>query len=114
MKNLERDMQHSHIMDLHKTKHFTTNPTPMVRKHHTTSSTYRGQQLLSTVQGKRLEVVSLCDIHTNEQGVVPKDSVCMILLFRLISCVDSYMIDYLYSLIDRVLKPHEFGFLSLF
>jgi len=52
MKNLKVDMRHAHTMDMHSKKVFSTNAVAAVRKSHgTTSSTYRGQQLLSTVQG---------------------------------------------------------------
>ncbi|KAJ0397885.1 hypothetical protein ATCC90586_006471 [Pythium insidiosum] len=74
VKNLWHDMGHAHTMDLHEKKIFSTNPTPSVRKNHVTSSTLRGQQLLSTVQGKRLEVASLCAIHDSESGTVPHGS----------------------------------------
>ncbi|KAG7400877.1 hypothetical protein PHYBOEH_004089 [Phytophthora boehmeriae] len=76
MKNLATDMKHAHTMDMHSKKVFSTNPVAVVRASHgTTASTYRGQQLLSTVQGKRLEVTSLCVLHDNENGVVPPGSV---------------------------------------
>ncbi|ETI52742.1 hypothetical protein F442_04170 [Phytophthora nicotianae P10297] len=77
MKNLKADMKHAHTMDMHSKKIFSTNAVAAVRKsHNATSSTYRGQQLLSTVQGKRLEVASLCLLHDSENGVVPPGSVC--------------------------------------
>ncbi|TMW56494.1 hypothetical protein Poli38472_006504 [Pythium oligandrum] len=76
IKNLRHDMQHAHVMDRHDKKQFSTTPTPSVRKHHhLTASTHRGQQLLSTVQGKRLQVASLCQIHDNEAGLLPHGSV---------------------------------------
>ncbi|KAL3671458.1 hypothetical protein V7S43_003380 [Phytophthora oleae] len=76
MKNLTVDMKHAQTMDMHNKKVFSTNAVAVVRKSHgTTSSTYRGQQLLSTVQGKRLEVTSLCLLHDSENGVVPPGSV---------------------------------------
>lgn len=63
-------------MDMHAKKVFSTNPAPVVRKSHAaTASTFRGQQLLSTVQGKRLEVASLCAIHDAEGGLAPDGSV---------------------------------------
>jgi hypothetical protein len=63
-------------MDLHEKKILSSNPKPTVRRHHSsTASTYRGQQLLSSVQGKRLEVASLCSIHDDESGRVPHGSV---------------------------------------
>ncbi|KAE9347541.1 hypothetical protein PR003_g6867 [Phytophthora rubi] len=76
MKNLKVDMNHAHTMDMHDKKAFSTNAAAAVRKSHgATSSTYRGQQLLSTVQGKRLEVASLCLLHDSENGVVPPGSI---------------------------------------
>ncbi|RLN61547.1 hypothetical protein BBJ29_005069 [Phytophthora kernoviae] len=76
MKNLVTDMKHAHTMDMHGKKVFSTNPVAVVRTSHgATASTYRGQQMLSTVQGKRLEVTSLCVLHDNENGVVPPGSV---------------------------------------
>ncbi|KAG2790749.1 hypothetical protein PC129_g6994 [Phytophthora cactorum] len=79
MKNLKVDMKHEHTMDMHSKKVFSTNAVAAVRKSHSaTSSTYRGQQLLSTVQGKRLEVASLCLLHDSENGVVPPGSIIYI------------------------------------
>ncbi|KAG1710799.1 hypothetical protein DVH05_013524 [Phytophthora capsici] len=76
MKNLKVDMKHAQTMDMHGKKIFSTNSVAIVRKSHgATSSTYRGQQLLSTVQGKRLQVASLCLLHDSEKGVVPPGSV---------------------------------------
>uniref|UniRef100_K3WGM1 Uncharacterized protein n=1 Tax=Globisporangium ultimum (strain ATCC 200006 / CBS 805.95 / DAOM BR144) TaxID=431595 RepID=K3WGM1_GLOUD len=75
MTNLRHDMNHSHTMDLHEKKQFSTNAVSTARKSHHTSSTFRGQQLLSTVQGKRLEVTSLCKLHDHENGAVPDGSV---------------------------------------
>ncbi|KAL4144688.1 hypothetical protein PRNP1_013814 [Phytophthora ramorum] len=76
MENLTSDMKHAHTKDMYGKKVFSTNAEATVRKSHgVTSSTYRGQQLLSTVQGKRLEVASLCLLHDSENGVVPPGSI---------------------------------------
>ncbi|KAG7382095.1 hypothetical protein PHYPSEUDO_005309 [Phytophthora pseudosyringae] len=76
VKNLKEDMKHAHAIDMNCKKVFSTNAVAAVRKSHgTTSSTYRGQQLLSTVQGKRLEVASLCMLHDSESGAVPPGSI---------------------------------------
>lgn len=75
MTNLRRDMNHSHVLDLHEKKHFSTNAVSTVRRSYHTSGTFRGQQLLSTVEGKRLEVTSLCKLHDNENGAIPDGSV---------------------------------------
>lgn len=76
VKNLHKDMSHTNVMDMHEKKTFSTNSTPSTRKHHAmTASSFRGQQLLSTVQGKRLEVASLCDIHDYERGNIPHGSI---------------------------------------
>lgn len=81
MKNLKVDMKHAHALDMHGKKVFSTNGVADERKSHgATSSTYRGQQLLSTVQGKRLEVASLCLLHDSENGVVPPGSVRVALI----------------------------------
>lgn len=79
MTNLSRDMSHCHTMESHGKKQFSTNIVATVRRSHHTSGTYRGQQLLSTVQGKRLEVTSLCKLHDDENGMIPDGSVRLIL-----------------------------------
>lgn len=79
MTNLSHDMSHCHTMDSHAKKQFSTNAVATVRRSHHTSGTYRGQQLLSTVQGKRLEVTSLCKLHDDENGAIPDGSVRLIL-----------------------------------
>lgn len=76
MKNLGQDMRHAHTMDLHEKQQFSTRAAPNVRKNHSrTSSTYRGQQLLGSVQGQRLQVASLCALHDDERGVAPDGAV---------------------------------------
>ncbi|DBA04014.1 TPA: hypothetical protein N0F65_009361 [Lagenidium giganteum] len=75
MRNLREDMHHAHVMGHHSKRNFTMSAESLVRKGHGTSSTFRGQQLLGTVQGKRLEVVSLCMIHDQENGEIPPGSV---------------------------------------
>lgn len=76
MSNLALDLRHAHAMDMHGKRVFSTDPAPQVRRSHgATSSTFRGQQLLSTVQGRRLEVASLCAIHDRERGTTPDGSV---------------------------------------
>lgn len=75
MTNLGHDMNHCHTMDAHGKKQFSTNAVTTVRRSHHTSGSFRGQQLLSTVQGKRLEVTSLCKLHDEENGDIPDGSV---------------------------------------
>jgi hypothetical protein len=81
MKNLYNDMNHAFTMDIHDKKIFTTDSATNPRKNHTTSSTFRGQQFLSTLQGKRLEVASLCSIHDHEGGEIPSGSVSFFFFF---------------------------------
>lgn len=75
MTNLSRDMSHCHTMDSHGKKQFSSTAPTAVRRSHHTSASFRGQQLLSTVQGKRLEVTSLCQLHDDENGATPDGSV---------------------------------------
>ena len=77
MKNLEGDMQHAHALTHYSTRVIKSDTTTGARRHNDTSSSYRGQQLLSTVQGKRLQVVSLCHLHEEEleHGILPDGSV---------------------------------------
>ncbi|CAK4380985.1 unnamed protein product [Aphanomyces euteiches] len=70
VKNLKRDMQHAHVLDLHKPAEFTTHPLVAPRKHlHDTSSSYGGQHFLGNVRGERLQVQSLCALHDAEDEV---------------------------------------------
>jgi hypothetical protein len=77
MTNLGLDLRHAHALDMHAKRVFSTDPAGagVRRSHGATSSTFRGQQLLSSVQGRRLEVASLCAIHDQERGAVPDGSV---------------------------------------
>lgn len=84
MANLGLDLRHAHTLDMHAKHVFSTVPAPsgVRRSHGATSSTFRGQQLLSMVQGRRLEVASLCAIHDQEGGAVPDGSVRQLELMR--------------------------------
>lgn len=64
-------MSHAHIMDGCRAPQYTVHPVSPLRAHFKdTHATFRGTHLLSTVQGGKLAVPSLCALHdfSNERA----------------------------------------------